>query len=99
MQSAPALALLPDGNILLAGTALRPGTGFDLSLVRLTSDGQPDPRFGNQGRAELALGGSDWQEIVSSLATPPDGSFYVGVSDLPPGLGPSQVALTRFTPS
>ena len=97
MDSASALALLPDGRVLLAGVTARSATGFDLAAVRLTTQGQPDPSFGSEGRTEFALGSGAWQEIVRSLAVMPDGSFYIGGSALQPGFGPSQVALTHFT--
>jgi uncharacterized delta-60 repeat protein len=41
------LALQPDGRILLPGTGMHPGgSGFDMSVLRLMSDGSIDTSFG-----------------------------------------------------
>jgi len=48
--AANAVALQSDGRIVLAGTAIGPGfVGQQFAVVRLTSDGQPDSTFGNNG--------------------------------------------------
>ncbi len=56
-SSANAIALLPNGKIIIAGA----GTGFDTSstqfaAIRLTISGTPDPAFGNNGRVVSTLG-------------------------------------------
>ena len=97
MDSASAVAVLPDGKVLLAGVTARPDTGFDLAAVRLASDGSVDPTFGSQGRAVVALGAGAWQEVVKSLLVQSNGAFLIGGAALQPGFGPSQVALARLT--
>jgi uncharacterized delta-60 repeat protein len=97
LESASAVAVAPDGKVVVAGVTARPDTGFDLAVARLTSGGQLDPGFGDSGRSVVALGTGAWQEVVNSLALGPDGSIDVGGADLQPGFGPSHVALTRFT--
>jgi uncharacterized delta-60 repeat protein len=99
LDVASSVAIAPDGGVLMAGVTARSDTGIDFALVRLTPSGIPDAAFGNDGRAELAIGSGAWQEIVRSMLVLPDGRFYVGGAALQPGFGPSQVALARFMPS
>lgn len=48
--NASAVALQPDGGIVLAGTAVGPGdAGQQFAVARLTPRGAPDPRFGSDG--------------------------------------------------
>ncbi|GAA1662588.1 hypothetical protein GCM10009679_79060 [Saccharothrix algeriensis] len=50
--AASAVALQPDGRIVLAGTAIGPGlTGQQFAVVRLTDRGVPDSTFGEDGIA------------------------------------------------
>ncbi|MFD0599347.1 hypothetical protein ACFQZ4_49385 [Catellatospora coxensis] len=67
--AASAVALQPDGKVVLAGTAIGPGlTGQQLAAVRLTDRGVPDSTFGEDGIAvaqnqpEQSKGGA--QDVV-----------------------------------
>jgi len=67
-----AVAVQPDGRILLAGTALHPGgSGLDMSVARLTADGVLDTTFGpaHDGWAFVAFdqGGAlgDWAYAIT----------------------------------
>ena len=52
-------AILPDNKILLVGPSAYSGD-WDLTLVRLTPDGDLDTSFGNNGVSSVDLGGTDW---------------------------------------
>jgi uncharacterized delta-60 repeat protein len=73
-----AVAVAPDGDILLAGTELiygsRYGNEVILMVARLKADGEPDPSFGKHGIAELPSGG---EEAVFSVAATPSGGVVV----------------------
>ncbi|MGH9000636.1 MAG: hypothetical protein ACRDY7_14755 [Acidimicrobiia bacterium] len=82
--------VLPDGKILVAGTAF-PATGAAFMLLRFDADGFPDPSFGDGGRVwtDLAtvstpLKGAVTEDFVAvgssgiyDLAVLPDGRFVV----------------------
>ncbi|MCZ7527627.1 MAG: hypothetical protein M5U14_15365 [Acidimicrobiia bacterium] len=69
-----AVALAPDGKIVVAGVTDAGGT-MDLALVRLRTDGSVDPTFGTAGRVITDVaGGADtgW-----GVAVQPDGRIVV----------------------
>lgn len=77
-EIASALAMLPDGRLVMAarGTV---GNGTGVLIARFLEDGTPDATFGNGGwtLTPLAAGATDEQ----SLAVLPDGrSFVAGVT-------------------
>ncbi len=48
---------LPDGKVLIVGNYRNNATGrFDLFMIRLEANGQPDPTFGNSGVVKYNLG-------------------------------------------
>lgn len=58
--SAEAIAIQPDGDVVVAGTANRSATGWDFALARYRSDGSLDPSFGHDGRVTTDFdGGGD----------------------------------------
>jgi uncharacterized delta-60 repeat protein len=67
-SEANAVALQPDGKVVLAGSALT-GTGINAVFVRLTSGGAPDGSFGSGGAAQLPA--SD------QAAPPPTGARFI----------------------
>jgi uncharacterized delta-60 repeat protein len=69
-----ALALMPDGKILVAGYAYnQDGTQSDFALARFDSDGKLDPSFGSDGRIMTDfLGGMD---SACAVAVQPDGKI------------------------
>lgn len=103
---ARALALLPDGNILAAGSV--EGSDCDVVgwssfvLVRYTSDGALDPSFGNAGIT--TTGFSDWAPSPSSfggMAVQPDGKIVATGSTGYAGHGGTwyeSMALARYQP-
>jgi uncharacterized delta-60 repeat protein len=77
LQYLRALQVLDDGRIMAAGSALRDDQ-FDIALLRLSSDGTPDPEYGNGGHLLLAVdlaGGLD--DLGTGLAVRPDGRVLV----------------------
>jgi uncharacterized delta-60 repeat protein len=70
---ASALALQPDGKILVGGAALG-ATNADMMLLRLTTTGTLDTSFNHTGEALLDDGGA---ELGSDLAVQPDGTILL----------------------
>jgi uncharacterized delta-60 repeat protein len=81
-DTAKAIALQPDGKILVAGTD---GDGF--AVARLTSSGALDPTFGFGGKATVNLGGAD---EARGIALQPDGKIVLA------GTNGSDFAATRL---
>jgi uncharacterized delta-60 repeat protein len=76
-----ALALQPDGKIIVGGMARIAGTGDDLALARFDSSGNLDPSFGNGGTVTTAVNSND--EGIHALALQPDGKIVAtGVANL-----------------
>ncbi|MFO0798536.1 MAG: delta-60 repeat domain-containing protein [Gemmataceae bacterium] len=72
---AQAVAVGPDGSVVVAGGADGPG-GSDFAVAKLTPTGQPDATFnpGSGGRLVLDLGGTDFAQAV---VVRPDGRIVV----------------------
>ncbi|WP_456448023.1 delta-60 repeat domain-containing protein [Oceanithermus sp.] len=99
LSSAPtgalyALALQPDGKLLLAGNA--PDTSLSYAaflLARLLPGGGLDPGFGDGGLSITEFGGDAW---IRALALQPDGRIVVaGYAN---GAGSEGFALARYWP-
>jgi len=73
-----AVALAPDGKIVVAGSKANSSTEGDTSLLvlRLNPDGSPDSGFGSGGAATLNIG--MWGS-ANALALQPDGKILVPV--------------------
>lgn len=79
-----AVALQPDGGVLIAGTS-----GFedmqDLALVRLLANGQLDMDFGDNGRVLTSV--APGNDVARAVAVRPDGSIVIaGYASRPEGL-------------
>jgi uncharacterized delta-60 repeat protein len=75
---AHALAVQPDGKIVVAGTVYPPGgSGSDMGVGRLNADGTPDNSFDGDGQRQIELGGNDEAAAVAVL---PDGEILVAGS-------------------
>jgi uncharacterized delta-60 repeat protein len=88
-----ALALMPDGKIIVAGYAYnQDGTDSDFALARFDSDGKLDPTFGSDGRIMTDfLGGMD---SACAVAVQPDGKIVAtGYATLAAG---KDFALARY---
>ena len=75
-DAANAVAVQPDGRIVVAGSGWTRGPGEDFVLVRYLPDGRLDPSFGDRGVATADFrGGTDRGQ---ALALQPDGAIVVG---------------------
>ena len=102
-DEARAMAIQPDGKIVLAGFSDTNEFQHDFALVRLNANGTPDSTFGGKGRASIGfdLGGSNedkafgvalqsgGQIVVVGSAQVSFGGFGSNVSDM---------AIARFNP-
>ncbi|HLY37726.1 MAG TPA: CARDB domain-containing protein [Candidatus Binatia bacterium] len=85
-----ALALQPDGKIVVAGVSNQGGT-MDFALARYGSDGDLDATFGSGGQVITDFGGED---EVFALVVQPDGNIVAaGVST---AAGSLDFALARY---
>ncbi|TMA81131.1 MAG: hypothetical protein E6J77_17415, partial [Deltaproteobacteria bacterium] len=93
-DAAFALAVQPDGKIVVAGTSNGGGTGsLDFVLARYDSAGALDPTFGSGGKVLTDLGGND--EVFALLVQPDGRLVAAGVSDV---AGSFDFALARYNP-
>jgi uncharacterized delta-60 repeat protein len=77
-----ALALAPDGKVVVGGSFLTANNSRGLVVARLQADGALDPSFGTGGLVlrRPPAGFTNWSETVSSLGVRPDGTVVVGGS-------------------
>jgi uncharacterized delta-60 repeat protein len=77
-DSADALAIQPDGKIVLAGYGDPNGDAYDVVAGRLNADGSVDETFGVEGTYWVDVKeGMDW---ATDIALRPDGSMLLGGS-------------------
>jgi uncharacterized delta-60 repeat protein len=102
---ANAVAVQPDGKIVVVGTSRRPASGSpptrrcdpcsEAVAVRFTADGALDPAFGSGGVARLApLGGGPLEAAGDDVALLPGGKILVAAEPL--GGRDTTFALARF---
>jgi uncharacterized delta-60 repeat protein len=98
-----AIAIQPDGNILVAGFAQLAGNGGNprvFALARYTASGNSDPSFGSGGLVTTSFGGNF--AGASAIMLQPDGKFIVaGTVDFNPSVVGSGMdfALARYNPN
>lgn len=103
VDSISAIAIQPDGRIIVAGVAQLPGNGSNprvFALARYRSDGSPDPSFGNGGALTTSFGGNF--AAASAIMLQPDGKIVVaGTADFNPDVPGSGLdfALARYNSS
>jgi uncharacterized delta-60 repeat protein len=73
--AARALAIEPDGDIVVAGTSSQPETGWDFALARYEPDGSLDASFGDNGRVTTDF--DDVANGINALAVQPNGKLVV----------------------
>jgi uncharacterized delta-60 repeat protein len=73
-RGANALAIQPDGKILVAG----PGGG-DFGVARVTTSGFYDTSFGTNGQVAVDFGGAG--DVANAIALQPDGKILVAGTD------------------
>jgi uncharacterized delta-60 repeat protein/uncharacterized repeat protein (TIGR01451 family) len=91
-----AVALQPDGKIVVAGTATPydEDRGDDFAVARYKPDGSLDPTFGSGGKLWTDIRSGAW-DLARAVAVQPDGRILVfGDSDRG---GSSDFALVRYT--
>jgi uncharacterized delta-60 repeat protein len=84
-----ALALQPDGKILVAGLT-NTGVDFDFALARYDSNGSLDPTFGSGGKVNTDFFNSS--DICYGIAIQPDGKIVAA------GTMSDNFALARYNP-
>ena len=88
-DQANAVAVQPDGKIVVAGSAVRNGIDGDFALVRYNADGTPDQSFGTGGIVTTDLGTQS--DAARALVIAPDGKIVVA------GSAGEDIGLARYT--
>ncbi len=98
-SEADAVAIQPDGKIVLAGRVQNAaGDTSDFGVARLNQNGQPDTTFNQTGQATTDLGGGGYN-IASAIAIGPGGKIFVaGQTPAVPGKF-GQMALVTYKPT
>ncbi|HEX8396741.1 MAG TPA: FG-GAP-like repeat-containing protein [Pyrinomonadaceae bacterium] len=95
---ASAVAIQPDGKIIVVGDVLRSGSERDIALVRYNANGTPDLSFGENGRVVVAI--SNQNEVVNAVAIDGNGRIVVVGSIEPFDDTPiTDFLIVRFTPN
>lgn len=78
-EYARAVAVQPDGKIVVAGTSVPVGGGnARIALARFTNAGLPDPTFGTGGVVITDISPQAFGEEANSVAVQPDGRILAG---------------------
>jgi uncharacterized delta-60 repeat protein len=92
-----AVALQPDGRILVAGGHHNSNYAANFALARYSTNGSLDPTFGNDGRVTTDFGirtqNVGYTNYARAIAVQPDGRIIVVGSS---GSGGSRIALARY---
>lgn len=91
---AGAAVVQPDGKIVTAGEAVINNKAFVVA-TRLTPEGRPDPRFGDNGVTIVDIGGS---AAGNTLALQPDGKVVVAGTGKDPTTNALAFAAVRLLP-
>ena len=92
---ANAVAIQPDGRIVVVGTAGN-GNSADFEVLRYRTNGSLDPAFDSDGIRVLDIGGST--DRANAVAVQPDGKILVAGSsfDLDPAIMDDDTTVVRF---
>ncbi|MGL6074154.1 MAG: FG-GAP-like repeat-containing protein [Fimbriiglobus sp.] len=77
LDEAQAVAVQPNGNIVVAGSIAFTGGSY-FAAVRLLPNGTIDPSFGGSGKAIVAFGGSGVNAGAVAVAIQKDGKIVLG---------------------
>ena len=91
---ATAVALQPDGEIVVAGYSERGLGATKFALARYTKSGAPDRGFGSAGKVLTSFGSSAY-DTASAVAVQPDGKIVVAGYSLANATG--DFAVARYT--
>lgn len=93
-ESALAMAVQPDGKVVVVGEAMTPAnTESDLIVARFLRSGLIDTTFGDKGRVTFGIGQYD---VAKAVVIQPDGKIVVAGTSDPPGSTPSNFLVVRF---
>ena len=92
-SEARALAIQPDGKLLVAGYAFGPGNS-ELLVMRLNSDGSPDNTFGIGGITRTPVGTGE--DMANAMVLQPDGRIVIAGSTIVAD-GRRDFAVARYT--
>ncbi|HEX3140662.1 MAG TPA: hypothetical protein VHQ87_11440 [Rhizobacter sp.] len=92
-DQAYAVALQPDGKILVAGSSNQGANGLDFALLRYNTDGSLDAGFGNGGKVTAAFGADT--DRAYAVIVQSDGKIVVAGESQQTGTG-VDFALARY---
>ncbi len=92
-EGVEALALQPDGKILVAGGG---GRDYDFALARFRANGTLDRTFSRNGLVTVSFGRGRW-DAAHALALQRDGRIVAAGGSSAGQIGPSRIALLRLT--
>ncbi|QHJ06847.1 T9SS type A sorting domain-containing protein [Hymenobacter busanensis] len=84
-----------DGKIVAVGAAKTATSNNDFVLVRLQSDGSPDPGFGTNGISVTDIG-NDSEDVINGLDIQADGKIVVAGYTTPAGSTTKQFIVARY---
>ena len=94
---ANALALQPDGKIVIAGMSSNVSTAtLQLAVARYNPDGSPDASFGSAGSSITPVGDGGGQ--ANAITLQPDGMILVAGTAFAHGTADDQFLLARYRP-
>lgn len=92
---ASAIAIQPDGKIIVAGYAVHPTTLEDVVLIRLNTGGTLDQSFGTGGKTFLAV--SNGRDLANAVVLAPDGKIIIaGTTQTPQTENATNYLIARF---
>jgi uncharacterized delta-60 repeat protein len=94
---ANAVAVSRKGGVIVAGTVCATERTCDITVARLTPNGEPKLSFGHGGQAEIDF--PDRRDIASSVAIVRGGRILVAGSTCRPVGGDCHIALARLQPN
>ena len=99
-DTAGAVAMQPDGKIVVSGWATTGATGYDFAVVRLLPDGTRDTTFNSTGRVTVAFdfAGTDGVDQCDAVLVDDDGNILLGgIAEV--ALGSFDFAVARLLPT
>jgi len=96
-NNAKAVAIQPDGKLVITGHMEDYEGDEQISLTRLNTDGFPDTSFGTNGKGTVTSPLTSYQSSNSALVLEPDGKIVVTGSIFPySGIADEDVVIARF---
>lgn len=96
-DQANAVAVQPDGKILVGGLTATTASDVDFLLVRYNADGSLDARFGNGGKVVTSFGAST--DRIHAILVQEDGKIVVGGDSDQGTASGIDFALARYLPN